>query len=162
MAQPYTTATAPVSARPVPADTAAHIVVTRPLFVLGRAIFGGYFLYSGVQHFLNTSSMAAYAASKGVPFPESSVMASGALLVAGSVCVLLGILPRLGAAMIALFLLCVTPIMHAFWLETGEAAMADRIQFTKNVALFGAACLLAAIPGPWPVRVFHRHPPAGE
>jgi uncharacterized membrane protein YphA (DoxX/SURF4 family) len=164
MAQTYSSATSHVPAPSVSIASVPHVAVTRPLFLVARAIFGGYFLYSGLQHFLNTPQAAAYAAAKGVPFPESAVLATGGMLVAGSVCILLGVLPRVGAALIALFLIGVTPIMHAFWLETGDMAMADRAHFTKNLGLLGAALALTAIPGPWPARVFHhhRHPAIGE
>ena len=45
----------------------------RSLFVLGRAIFGGYFLYNGINHFINESMMSQYAASKGVAAPDAAV-----------------------------------------------------------------------------------------
>ncbi len=155
MAQTYprTMTDAPAQSR---YDAPVHPAITRPLFMLGRAIFGGYFLYAGIQHFLNTPQMAGYAASKGVPSPELAVLGSGALLVIGSLSVLIGVLPRVGAAMIALFLIGVTPTMHAFWRETGHTAQADLMQFTKNLALLGASLFIAAIPGPWPARVIHR------
>jgi uncharacterized membrane protein YphA (DoxX/SURF4 family) len=157
MAQTYshTVTGAPAQSR---SDAPVHPAITRPLFMLGRAIFGGYFLYSGIQHFLNTPQMAGYAASKGVPWPELAVVGSGALLVLGSISILLGVLPRIGAAMIALFLIGVTPTMHAFWRETGPAAQMDLMQFMKNLGLLGAALFIAAVPGPWPARVIHRHP----
>ena len=38
----------------------------RAVFLLGRAIFGGFFVYNGINHFLNEQGMRQYAASKGV------------------------------------------------------------------------------------------------
>ena len=52
----------------------------RALFVLGRAIFGGYFVYNGLNHFLNQKMMSQYAASKGVANADVAVPASGGLL----------------------------------------------------------------------------------
>ena len=51
--------------------------------LFGRAIFGGFFLYNGINHFLNREMMTGYSASKGVPYPEAAVAASGAMLVLG-------------------------------------------------------------------------------
>mmetsp|Transcript_3035 Transcript_3035/g.5503 ORF Transcript_3035/g.5503 Transcript_3035/m.5503 type:complete len:155 (-) Transcript_3035:2016-2480(-) len=47
---------------------------------------------------------------------------------------------RIGAVMLMLFLLSVTPVMHAFWDPSLEAEQqqSQMIQFFKNVALFGA------------------------
>ena len=34
------------------------------LFLVGRIIFGGFFTYNGINHLLNSSSMAQYVAAK--------------------------------------------------------------------------------------------------
>lgn len=68
----------------------------RDLFLIGRMIFGGFFAYSGINHFLGVATMADYAATKGVPAPELAVILSGALLVFGAFSVLFGLLPRIG------------------------------------------------------------------
>ena len=41
----------------------------RSLFVIGRAIFGGFFLYNGVNHFLNEKALSQHA---GANFCDSS------------------------------------------------------------------------------------------
>ena len=63
------------------------------LFLMGRLIFGGFFLYSGVHHFLDTATLAQFAGAKGVPMPEAAVLLTGALLIVGAVSILLGIMP---------------------------------------------------------------------
>ena len=50
----------------------------RPLFLLGRAMFGGFFLYKGINHFLNEKMMSQYAATKGTAAPDAAVTVSGA------------------------------------------------------------------------------------
>ena len=77
----------------------------RALFILGRAIFGGFFLYNGINHFQHLDQMAPYAAAKGVRSPEQAVQASGALLLAGGLGVLTGLKPKLGLAAIISFLI---------------------------------------------------------
>jgi putative oxidoreductase len=116
------------------------------LVLVGRLIFGGYFLYSGIQHFMNTAAMAAFAAQKGVPMPYVAVMMSGALIVVGGLSLLTNIRPLWGAMLIVLFLVGVTPVMHAFWNDpAGPARQNDLVNFTKNLALIGGACLAGAI-----------------
>jgi uncharacterized membrane protein YphA (DoxX/SURF4 family) len=123
----------------------------------GRAIFGGYFLYSGINHFQNADMLSGYAASKGVPAPKAAVIGSGALIVLGGLSLLLGLKPKLGAGMIGAFLLGVTPSMHDFWKQDEpQTKMNERTHFLKNMALIGGATLAAAVPEPWPVSVGNR------
>src|SRR5438477_5894247 len=120
-------------------------------FLLGRMLFGGYFIMSGINHFKQTKQMAQYAASKGVPEPDLAVRATGAVLIAGGTSILLGIKPKLGTAAIIGFLAGVSPIMHDFWKqEQPEQWMNDMINFTKNMALIGGAMSLMGVEEPWP------------
>lgn len=126
----------------------------RPLFLLGRAIFGGYFLYNGINHFVNEEMMSQYAASKGTAAPDAAVTASGAMLVAGGLSVLAGLKPRQGLAAIVGFLIPVSLQMHRFWDEHDpQKRMGEMINFTKNMALVGAALMLMQLDHPWPASV---------
>ncbi len=123
-------------------------------FLLGRVVFGGFFLYSGINHFRRREMMAQYTAAKNVPMPELAVTASGAALVFGGSSILLGIKPKLGAAAIAGFLVGVSPFMHDFWnVQDPNQRMNEMVQFSKNVALLGATLALLGIDEPWPVSV---------
>ena len=125
----------------------------RAALMFGRVLFGGYFLYNGLNHFLNREMLSGYASSKGVPVPGLAVPASGALILAGGFSILAGVQPKWGAAMIATFLLGVSPQMHAFWTEEDpERRMHEMVNFTKNMALVGASLLAAGHPEPWPWR----------
>ena len=122
----------------------------RPLFLLGRAIFGGYFLYNGINHLVHREMMSQYAGSKGVASPEAAVTTSGAMLVAGGLSVLTGLKPRQGLASIIGFLIPVSLQMHRFWDEQNpEKRMAEMINFSKNMALVGAALMMFELEEPW-------------
>ena len=126
----------------------------RALFVLGRAMFGGYFAWSGLNHFLNQQAMTQYAAAKGVKAAETAVPTSGAMILAGGVSVVAGIKPRQGLALIVGFLVPVSLQMHRFWeVEDPSQRMSEMINFTKNMALVGAALALMEIDEPWPASV---------
>jgi putative oxidoreductase len=121
------------------------------LFLLGRIVFGGYFAYNGVDHFLSNAMLAQHAAEKRVPMPEIAVALTGVLLLVGGVLILLGLAPHLGAACIVLFLAGVTPIMHNFWAIPDPAQRtAEMYHFTKNLALLGAAFIRVGVPRRWP------------
>jgi putative oxidoreductase len=126
----------------------------RALFMLGRTIFGGFFLYNGINHFQHADQMAPYAAAKGVPAPDQAVKTSGALLLAGGLGVLTGLKPKLGLAAIIGFLVPVSLQMHRFWDEQDpQKRQAEMINFMKNMALVGAALAMMEIKEPWPASV---------
>src|SRR5438477_8658040 len=101
-------------------------------FLLGRLLFGGFFLYNGINHFKERKSMAQYSAAKNVPLPDVVVIASGVALIAGGASLLLGVKPKLGAAAVAGFLLGVSPMMHDFWnVEDPAQQQNEMINFSK-------------------------------
>jgi putative oxidoreductase len=123
----------------------------RALHLLGRAIFGGFFAYSGINHLQHSGGMAQYAGAKGVPAPEQAVRATGAMLLAGGVSIMAGLKPRQGLALIIGFLVPVSLQMHRFWDEQDPLKrQTEMVQFMKNMALVGAALAMMEIAEPWP------------
>ena len=126
----------------------------KAVFLIGRMLFGGFFLYNGINHFKNRKMLAQYADAKKVPNAEIAVPASGALLLFGGASLLLGIKPRYGAVAILAFLASVSPVMHDFWrAEDPNQRMNDQINFFKNLAMLGAALSLMSVREPWPISV---------
>jgi putative oxidoreductase len=114
------------------------------LVLLGRVLYSLIFILSGVGHFQGRKMMAGYAKSKGLPAAELMVVASGAVELIGGILILLGYQARYGAWLIVLFLVPVTFTMHRFWtLADPMQKAADRAMFLKNIALLGAALLIA-------------------
>jgi uncharacterized membrane protein YphA (DoxX/SURF4 family) len=64
--------------------------------LLGRAVFGGFFLYSGIHHFMERKAMAQYVDAKGIPMPDVAVAATGVALTLGGASLVLGIKPGAG------------------------------------------------------------------
>jgi putative oxidoreductase len=123
-------------------------------FLLGRIIFGGFFLYNGINHFKERKSMTQYSAAKDVPMPDLAVAVSGAALILGGASLLLGVKPKLGAAAVGGFLLGVSPMMHDFWnVEDPQQRQTEMINFSKNMALLGGALALMGVEEPWPASV---------
>jgi putative oxidoreductase len=123
-------------------------------FLIGRLIFGGFFLYNGINHFIQRESLAKYAAAKNVAAPELAVTVSGAALTLGGASIILGIKPKIGTAAVAGFLAAVSPVMHDFWRTQDEGQkMSDMVNFSKNMALLGAVMAIMAIDEPWSASV---------
>jgi putative oxidoreductase len=121
-------------------DTHLHDA-KRYLVPAGRALFSAIFLSSALGHF--APRMIHYAAAAGVPMPNLLVPASGVLALLGGLSILLGLRARIGAALVALFLVPVTFMMHAFWnVHEPAAAAMQQVNFLKNLGLLGGAALL--------------------
>lgn len=123
-------------------------------FLIGRLIFGGFFIYSGIHHFTEHTMLTGYARSKNIPMPDTAVAATGTALVLGGASILAGVKPRLGTAAVIGFLAGVSPVMHDFWhKEDPQERTAEMINFSKNMALLGGAMALMGVEEPWPVSV---------
>jgi len=123
-------------------------------FLIGRLVFGGFFIYNGINHLKERKNMAQYAQSKNVPKPELAIVGSGVALLAGGTSILLGIKPKLGALSIIGFLAAVSPTIHDFWrAQDPNQRMNDMIHFGKNLAMLGAALALMGVEEPWPASV---------
>jgi putative oxidoreductase len=111
-------------------------------------LFALIFLMSGPMHF--SSQTIAYAASQGVPLASIAVPFSGLLALVGGLSVLLGYRAKIGAWLIAVFLVGVTP-MHNFWAVTDPMMhQMQLVMFMKNVAMLGGALLISQLgTGPW-------------
>lgn len=115
------------------------------IVLIGRILFCSLFLSSGINHFVKRQAMAGYAQSKGVPAPLPSTLGSGALILVGSLSILLGVWADLGSLLILLFLVSTALLMHAFWKESDPQARGmELVQFSKDVALAGAALVFFA------------------
>lgn len=120
-----------------------------PIVLLGRFFFVLIFLLSGPRHFM--SQTIAYATAAGVPLANIAVPLSGIVALAGGLSVLLGYRARIGAWLVALFLVAVTPIMHKFWGITDPVMFQMQfVNFMKNVSMLGAALVITQVgSGPW-------------
>ncbi len=114
------------------------------LVLLGRVLFSILFIMSGISHITQRASMVPYAKSSGAPAPEITVPLTGVMLLLGGLSVLLGVYPQIGAWLLVLFLLPTSFMMHRFWgLQDPMMAANQKAHFTKNIALAGAALLIA-------------------
>ena len=132
-------------------------------FLIGRLIFGGFFLYNGINHLRNRKVMAPYAAAKNVPQPELAIVTTGVLLAAAGTSLVFGLKPKYGALGILGFLVGVSPTMHNFWsAEDPAQRQVDMINFMKNLALAGGALALMGVDEPWPASVPVAQPSLGK
>ena len=129
--------TPPISQRLEAGSTPNGIVV-----LFGRLLFVLIFLKTGPNLFAKQT--ISYVGSQGVPFASFAVPTAGVLALAGGVSVLLGFRAKIGASLIALFLIPVTFMMHKFWMmDDAGMAQIQMIMFMKNLAILGGALLIS-------------------
>lgn len=111
------------------------------LVPIGRVLLATIFVISGFGHF--SGEAVAYAEAKNVPLASLAVPVSGVLALLGGLSVAFGLKARYGAALLVLFLVPVTLMMHNFWaIEDAAAAQMERVNFLKNLGLLGGALLV--------------------
>ena len=116
------------------------------IIVIGRILFGGFFLMSGINHFTKLEAMTGYAKYKKLPAAKLGVLISGLMLVIGGISIILGYYADLGALLLAIFLVLAAVIFHNFWKETDVTAKQNEmLGFMKDMALAGAALILFAL-----------------
>jgi len=124
------------------------------VLLVGRIIFGGFFIFNGINHFMNLGMMSGYTASKKVPAPRVAVALTGLMLLAGGLSVVLGVWPVIGLVLLILFLVPVAFIMHNFWaVEDPMQRQGEQVNFMKNLALAGAALALMYGASGWPLSI---------
>ncbi|MEY4605758.1 MAG: DoxX family protein [Ilumatobacteraceae bacterium] len=114
------------------------------VLIIGRVLFALVLLNSGIMHLTKSEGMVGYATHKKVPVPKLSVLASGLLMVLGSLSVILGVYADLGALVLAVLLLAMAVKMHDFWAADEQSKQMETIQFFKNLSMAGAALVMFA------------------
>lgn len=122
-------------------DSRPSASMATAVVVLGRVLFALIFLMAGFTHF--SSQTIGFAASQGVPLASVIVPLSGVIAFAGALSILLGYRAKLGAWLIAIFLIGVTP-MHKFWgISDPMMQQMQMVMFMKNLTMLGGALLIS-------------------
>lgn len=125
------------------------------MHLAGRILFALIFVMSGVNHLTQRQAMTEYARNRNLPAPGASVVLSGMVILVAGVAIMLGWHRFIAAGLLFLFLLATAVLMHPFWKEEDpQAKMNEMTHFLKDVALAGAALLVAYYAGqPWPMSI---------
>ena len=115
--------------------------------LIGRIFFTLIFYASGITHF---TDMAGYVAlmPAAIPAREFWVAISGVVELAGATMILFNRMPRLGAWLIALFLVPVTIVVHGVLMVNAADETMRQIQlsfFLKGMTMTGAALIFTQL-----------------
>ena len=116
----------------------------RALFsVLGRLCLITIFLMSALGNKIpKYTEVSGKMETVGVPVPQVSLALAIVFLVLGSIMVLVGYWARIGAVLLAVFLVLATFYFHPFWDTPGDEN--QMAHFMKNLGLLGAMLFIIA------------------
>jgi putative oxidoreductase len=112
-----------------------------------RILLAQIFLISGFHKVIGFAATAGYMASKGVPMAEFLAACSIVVELAAALMLVAGWKARWAALALALWLIPVTLIFHAFWAAPEAQVRLQTIQFEKNLCILGGL-LYVAFTGP--------------
>lgn len=116
--------------------------VSNSFYPIGRALLGALFFVSGINKILAFSYVAGWMASSGLPFASLLLALTIVIEVGGGLMLITGIQARLAAIVIALFLIPVTALFHAFWSADAANFQGQLTHFLKNVSIFGGMLMV--------------------
>lgn len=116
--------------------------VSNKLFATGRALLGALFFVSAITKILGFAYVSGWIASAGLPLPDLVLAATIAIELVGGLMLITGWHARWAALGLAIFLVPVTLVFHAFW-SADQASFNDQLTaFLKNAAIFGGMLLV--------------------
>jgi putative oxidoreductase len=115
--------------------------------LIGRSLFGLYFVFTGAGFHIPRSKMAeGYARSMKFPLPGIAGWPTGLWMAAGGLSVALGIWPDVGTLMIAAFAIPAAAWFHRFWeVEDPMQRQFQQGYFGRNVIIVGACLVMFAM-----------------
>ncbi|GAA0489690.1 hypothetical protein GCM10008986_14450 [Salinibacillus aidingensis] len=115
-------------------------------WLIGRIIFGIYFLMTGFNHLTNYQGMKQATQQKNVPLAGAAVSGSGLILIFGGLSILTGLYVGIGVLLLVVFLILAAILFHNFWsFEDPMQKMGEENQFMKNIALAAALLMMLQI-----------------
>jgi putative oxidoreductase len=112
--------------------------------LIGRALIAAIFLLSGVNKLLHLEQTIAHMTEQGIPSASTLAYVAAFAEIAGAASILFGLLTRLGAIGLILFMVPATLIFHDFWTFPAQEQQQQLINFMKNLAIIGGLSLLVA------------------
>lgn len=115
-----------------------------PFLLVGRLLIAALFIESGLHKLIGFQGAARYMASHGMPFAEPLLVGSILFELACAALLVIGWQARWAALALALFVLVLSVVFHAFWSYADPGARIDQLNhFMKNIAIIGGLLCVA-------------------
>ena len=134
---------------PIHEDAAAYDSSGKAMMaLLGRLLIAAIFLMSGIAKLTDTAGTVAHMKSVGIPYTDTLALVAGVSEILGAASLIFGLLTRVGAFGLILYLIPTTLIFHAFWNYSGAERLPQMVNFMKNLAIMGGLATLVALGAP--------------
>ena len=128
--------------RMTPSTDTYNTSVADAAALIGRILLAVIFIKSGwgkIEGFEQTAGMMA---SKGIPMANIALIVTIVLELGAGALLVIGYKARWAALAIALWLIPVTYMFHAYWNVPADQVMNQSNHFFKNVAIFGGMLMV--------------------
>jgi putative oxidoreductase len=112
--------------------------------LIGRLLLAAIFAMSGIAKLTDLPGTIGHMTSAGIPYADTLAVVAGVAELAGAAALALGLLTRLGAFGLLLYLIPTTLMFHAFWNFHGAERLPQMVNFMKNLAIMGGLSTLVA------------------
>jgi putative oxidoreductase len=116
--------------------------------LIGRLLIAAIFLMSGIAKLTDTPGTVAHMTAAGIPYADTLAIVAGVAEILGAAAIALGLLTRLGAFGLFLYMIPTTVIFHGFWNFHGAERLPQMVNFMKNLAIMGGLATLVAFGAP--------------
>lgn len=114
------------------------------LIVLGRVVFGGFFLIAGIRNFLRFGERREMKTNYGWPLPAPLLAAGFAVQLLGGLALILGIWTVPAAVALIGFLIAATPLYHNLFMFQGKERDPHLYLTLVNITLAAGLLLVIA------------------
>ena len=124
-------------------DEIVHGSAWEPTMALiGRLLIAAIFFTSGIAKLTDTAGTVQHMTAMNIPYADTLAIVAGVAEVLGALALTFGLLTRVGAFGLILFMIPTTLIFHAFW--NYAERMPQMVNFMKNLAITGGLAGFAA------------------
>jgi putative oxidoreductase len=124
-----------------------HDAMTETLVLIGRVVFGGFFLIAGIRNFLHFAERRQLNTNYGWPLPAPLLALGFAVQLLGGLALVLGIWIEPAAIALIVFLFAATPLYHNLFLFKGKERDPHLYLTLVNITLAAGLLLVIADAG---------------
>lgn len=113
--------------------------------LIGRLLLAAIFLMSGIAKLTDVPGTVAHMTKVGIPYADTLALIAGTAEILGAASLILGLLTRIGALGLFVYMIPTTLLFHAFWNHEGAERMTQMVNFMKNLAIMGGLATLVGV-----------------
>ena len=116
--------------------------------LVGRVLISCMFLWAAYEKITHWNASGDYLRKKKIPHVTYVLPIAATLQVVGGLFVLLGLMPRLGAFFLLVYMIPHTYMLHDFWkMNDGEGKLIEKLFFMKDLAIIGGLLVILSVGG---------------